>query len=210
MSSTQQQQQQETFKVLEHGTVCLNFSKPCKNLEFNHGENGQSFVVAGKTFSKLLQALEDVVPSAQLMTEMCAEIAAGTRDPLKDEVFFSRVVDTYSKKNQLRLEASVYRNKTYVFLKRFYLDKEFLLWCPSKVCQQITIPELPVLNELLRAGGAVLYEGKRGAKDGDKVGPAATAAEVTTTTAPPNSPSLLEPETTGQDGANGGGDVTAV
>lgn len=146
---------------MENGNVSLYFTKPCKSMEFVHGDSGQLITVPGKTFSKLLQALEDIGPAAQLVAEMCAEVAVGTREELKDDVFFSRTVDTTSRKNQIRLEGSIYRNKMYVFLKRFYYDKEFEVWKPSKGCLKLTLNEdFPVVKKLLLEGGARLVQRK--------------------------------------------------
>lgn len=172
--SSSSAQPQEIFKVLEYGNVTLRFAKPCKSLEFNHGEGKPAIVVPSKSFFRLFDALDEVVPSAQLMTEMCAEVAAGTREPLKDEIFFSRTIDTYSKSNQLRVEASVYRNKTYIFLKRFYLDKEFQVWKAGKGCLTLSLGEdLSEVKELL-----LFSERRRFTKEEDKGGDASPVEGV--------------------------------
>lgn len=123
---------------LDYGSVTLKASKPSRRLEFVNADFGPPITILENTFPKLLSAINEITPLVEENTKLCRDLADGIGQGqsleagLKDEVFYSKILDRYSRHNEVRLEGAIYHNKTYVFLKRFYLDKEYNLWRPAK------------------------------------------------------------------------------
>lgn len=145
-------------QILEYGSVILKEKPSTKTMEFSNSQISQPIVIAEKTFSKLLKALDDITLPAQEMAQTCLDLAEGlaqgqSREAgLKDEIFWTTTLDTYSRSNQVRLEGAVYKNKVYIFLKRFYFDRECALWKPSKGCVGLSLKEdFPLIRQLIQS-----------------------------------------------------------